>query len=556
MWFTKLDPTVAVAPSPSRKCWDRTGRLSAVQLPDGRRVEHHYDGGYDRMTRMLRGTDGEVEQRTVYLSPDEELRFDGEGVEYRKTVFLGAERVAEVRIGADPGVVVADFDAPAEVARELPAAAAPDGPAPPFGYEGDFGVLWLLAMLFMLIAVIRRFVALRSVRRGFAVTAALAVLLSCGGSATNSEPDDDVVFGEFVPEGAELVFLHSPRLGTPVLRTDADGEVLTRSVSTPFGVPVQAADDGGDNTADGAASEDFRFTDKEWDADTGYVYFGARYYEPSIARWISPDPLVVWGGGGIADANSLAYVGNAATVGVDAYGLNGCMLDPHCVGQIESDARFREAYERGEVSGEDYYRALKSELAAGTAAVAVFAAVAAPEVAVLAGFAGLQSAPGEGESCPACDEELAVVGDAIQAVSEGKLKAILPALAAVGLEMLPGQSEEPLQNMHRAGRRSDVPPSRPYDRQQTEVRSGVAVTDRRATDDWDEFLGPAQTNIDPRDGMPDPDRIWSEDGTRSIRFGDHEMNGTPNNTHYHRETWTDEEVHNELQRVQQTGRER
>ena len=69
-------------------------------------------------------------------------------------------------------------------------------------------------------------------------------------------------------------------------------------------------------------SKDFRFTDKEWDVDTGYVYFGARYYDPSLGRWISPDPLVVWGGGGIGDASALAYVGNAATVGVDLDGLS------------------------------------------------------------------------------------------------------------------------------------------------------------------------------------------------------------------------------------------
>jgi len=47
------------------------------------------------------------------------------------------------------------------------------------------------------------------------------------------------------------------------------------------------------------------------------------------------------------------------------------------------------------------------------------------------------------------------------------------------------------------------------------------------------------------------DRIWSEDGKRSIRFGEHEMNSI--NTakfHYHKETWYEEYVINELQRIQ------
>ena len=47
------------------------------------------------------------------------------------------------------------------------------------------------------------------------------------------------------------------------------------------------------------------------------------------------------------------------------------------------------------------------------------------------------------------------------------------------------------------------------------------------------------------------DRIWSGDGKRSIRFGEHEMNGMgTKNFHYHRETWHDDYVVNELQRIQ------
>ena len=34
-----------------------------------------------------------------------------------------------------------------------------------------------------------------------------------------------------------------------------------------------------------------QFTGKERDAETGFDYFGARYYDPSIGRFITPDPL-------------------------------------------------------------------------------------------------------------------------------------------------------------------------------------------------------------------------------------------------------------------------
>jgi RHS repeat-associated protein len=84
---------------------------------------------------------------------------------------------------------------------------------------------------------------------------------------------------------------------------------------------------------------------------------------------------------------------------------------------------------------------------------------------------------------------------------------------------------------------------------ETETMSGRAVRDPTAR--WDEFLGPDQTNIDPRDGLPDPDRIWSADGSRSIRYGEHEMNSSPTMRHYHEETWDHDNrtVSNVLQRT-------
>lgn len=56
---------------------------------------------------------------------------------------------------------------------------------------------------------------------------------------------------------------------------------------------------------------------------------------------------------------------------------------------------------------------------------------------------------------------------------------------------------------------------------------------------WDEFLGPgAHTNLHPRTGLPDADRLVSSDGLRSIRFGNHEMGSSPTKFHFHEETWS------------------
>ncbi len=59
-----------------------------------------------------------------------------------------------------------------------------------------------------------------------------------------------------------------------------------------------------------------------------------------------------------------------------------------------------------------------------------------------------------------------------------------------------------------------------------------------AVDAWDDYLGNQQTNYNPYKGVNDPNRIFSSDGTRSIRFGNHEMDswGT-SKAHFHFERW-------------------
>ena len=86
---------------------------------------------------------------------------------------------------------------------------------------------------------------------------------------------------------AELTyFFHPDHLGSASWITDLSGQPVQHLQYKPFGGDYI---DQQDPTTDYA--ERFRFTGKERDAETGYDYFGARYYSSSLGIWLSVDPM-------------------------------------------------------------------------------------------------------------------------------------------------------------------------------------------------------------------------------------------------------------------------
>lgn len=71
-----------------------------------------------------------------------------------------------------------------------------------------------------------------------------------------------------------------------------------------------------------------------------------------------------------------------------------------------------------------------------------------------------------------------------------------------------------------------------------EIKASNQIKVESALDAWNDFLGPNQTSFNRFTGKNEVDRIFSADGTKSIRFGKHEMTsmGTPK-AHFHYETW-------------------
>src|SRR5262249_37473306 len=68
----------------------------------------------------------------------------------------------------------------------------------------------------------------------------------------------------------------------------------------------------------------FKYTSREWDSEIGLQFNRARYYGPSIGRWISEDPIGFSGG----DSNLYRYVTNEPTNTTDPSGLQRFVLAP------------------------------------------------------------------------------------------------------------------------------------------------------------------------------------------------------------------------------------
>jgi RHS repeat-associated protein len=75
--------------------------------------------------------------------------------------------------------------------------------------------------------------------------------------------------------------------------------------------------------------EDYGFTGKEEDVELGLIYFGKRYLNPFLGRWMSADPLAIHSPGQ-ADLNLYAYVAGRVLANTDPVGLDGCPTGQEC----------------------------------------------------------------------------------------------------------------------------------------------------------------------------------------------------------------------------------
>jgi len=114
-------------------------------------------------------------------------------------------------------------------------------------------------------------------------------------------------------QAGTVTYYHNDLLGSPVVATDASGVVVWRESYRPYGERL--------TNAPASSTNDVWFTGRRQDVDTGLVYMGARYYDPTIGRFISTDPKG-FDGANVHSFNRYAYANNNPSKYVDPDGRN------------------------------------------------------------------------------------------------------------------------------------------------------------------------------------------------------------------------------------------
>ena len=102
-------------------------------------------------------------------------------------------------------------------------------------------------------------------------------------------------------------FFHYDGRGNVIELRDETGQSQASYRYDAYGNEI-ARSDGEDNS--------YRFSTKEYSSLTGLIYFGARYYDPEVGRFITKDPLGFAGG-----INQYVYCGSDPINFRDPYGL-------------------------------------------------------------------------------------------------------------------------------------------------------------------------------------------------------------------------------------------
>ncbi len=129
-------------------------------------------------------------------------------------------------------------------------------------------------------------------------------------------------------DSAGSTYYHSDGGGNITSLTDSSGAVVARYLYDPFGRLLG-------RWGPMAEVNRYQFSSKETDRLTGLSYYGYRFYDPTLQRWLNQDPLGE--GGGI---NLYGFVGNSPLNAVDPLGMWGVQFGGFNIGIGEPSYAF------------------------------------------------------------------------------------------------------------------------------------------------------------------------------------------------------------------------
>ena len=91
----------------------------------------------------------------------------------------------------------------------------------------------------------------------------------------------------------EVNYFHCDHIGIPREMTDKDGNLLWFGNYTGWGRLKE------ETTVTDSAYQPFRLQNQYADRETGLHHNFFRYYEPNVGRFMSQDPIGLWGGGNL-----------------------------------------------------------------------------------------------------------------------------------------------------------------------------------------------------------------------------------------------------------------
>jgi|GEM_PF-1350164 len=107
----------------------------------------------------------------------------------------------------------------------------------------------------------------------------------------------------------DSAFYHSDGNGNVTAMVNSSGSVVAKYLYDPFGNTIAKSGPLADINL-------YRFSSKEMDSRSGLYYYGYRYYEPNLQRWINRDPIQEEGG-----INLYRFVANNPISLIDPLGL-------------------------------------------------------------------------------------------------------------------------------------------------------------------------------------------------------------------------------------------